>query len=82
RHVLAFWSRFRGRHKNVFKIAIQTVEKSLEMAYRDRKNKRRDFSKMWIQRINAGVRQHGIAYSRFISQAKVADVQLNRKVPS
>ncbi|CAM9148612.1 unnamed protein product [Hapterophycus canaliculatus] len=71
---------YRGRSKSVFKIAIQKVEKALQQAYRDRKNKKRDFRRLWIERINAGVRQHGMPYSVFISKAKKADVELNRKV--
>ncbi|CAN0471565.1 unnamed protein product [Ascophyllum nodosum] len=71
---------YRGRSKSVFKIAIQKVEKALQQAYRDRKNKKRDFRRLWIERINAGVRQHGMSYSMFINHAKKADVDLNRKV--
>eukprot|EP00752_Nemacystus_decipiens_P002322 g2195.t1 len=71
---------YRGRSKSVFKIAIQKVEKALQQAYRDRKNKKRDFRRLWIERINAGVRQHGMPYSVFVNKAKKADVDLNRKV--
>ncbi|CAM9613669.1 unnamed protein product [Choristocarpus tenellus] len=71
---------YSGRGKNVFKIAIQKVEKALQQAYRDRKNKKRDFRRLWIERINAGVRQHGMRYSVFVNQANKAHVELNRKV--
>ncbi|CAM9304341.1 unnamed protein product [Discosporangium mesarthrocarpum] len=71
---------YRGRSKNVFKIAIQKVQKALENAYRDRKNKKRNFRRLWIERINAGVRQHGMSYSVFTNQAAKAQVELNRKV--
>ncbi|CBJ48761.1 50S ribosomal protein L20P [Ectocarpus siliculosus] len=71
---------YRGRSKSVFKIAIQRVEKALQQAYRDRKNKKREFRRLWIERINAGVRQHGMPYSVFVNKARKADVELNRKV--
>lgn len=58
---------FRGRAKNTFKAAIRRVEKGLQYAYRDRKVKKRNFRKLWIERVNAGVRQHGMSYSRFIN---------------
>lgn len=58
---------FRGRAKNTFRAAIRRVEKGLQYAYRDRKMKKRNFRKLWIERINAGVRQHGMSYSRFIN---------------
>lgn len=58
---------FRGRSKNTFRAAIRRVEKGLQYAYRDRKVKKREFRKLWIERINAGVRQHGMSYSRFIN---------------
>ena len=58
---------YRGRAKNTFRAAIRRVEKGLQYAYRDRKMKKRNFRKLWIERINAGVRQHGMSYSRFIN---------------
>ena len=54
---------YRGRSKNVFRIAIEKVEKGLQYAYRDRRTKKRNFRGLWIQRINAGVREHGMSYS-------------------
>eukprot|EP00551_Chaetoceros_affinis_P000630 CAMPEP_0203636408 /NCGR_PEP_ID=MMETSP0088-20131115/2955_1 /ASSEMBLY_ACC=CAM_ASM_001087 /TAXON_ID=426623 /ORGANISM="Chaetoceros affinis, Strain CCMP159" /LENGTH=260 /DNA_ID=CAMNT_0050490527 /DNA_START=37 /DNA_END=819 /DNA_ORIENTATION=+ len=58
---------FRGRSKNTFRAAIRRVEKGLQYAYRDRKMKKRNFRKLWIEKVNAGVRQHGMSYSRFIN---------------
>ena len=69
-----------GRRKNVFRIAIQAVERSMQYAYRDRRNKKRDFRGLWIQRINAGARMHGITYSQFINGLKKATIELDRKV--
>ena len=71
---------FRGRAKNCFRVAIQKVEKALRYAYRDRKVRKRDFRALWIQRINASVRQHGLVYSRFINGLKLAKIDLDRKV--
>lgn len=71
---------YRGRAKNCFRVAIQRVEKALQYAYRDRKNRKRDFRKLWIQRINAAVRQHGLIYSRFIAGLKLAKIDIDRKV--
>ena len=73
---------YRGRAKNCFRIAIQKVEKALRYAYRDRRTKKRDFRALWIQRINAAVREHGLVYSRFISGLKAANIDLDRKVLS
>lgn len=70
---------YRGRAKNCFRIAIERVEKALQYAYRDRKTKKRDFRKLWIQRINAAVRAEGLKYSEFISGLKKANINLNRK---
>ena len=58
---------YRGRAKNTFRAAIRRVEKGLQYAYRDRKVKKRNFRKLWIEKVNAGVRQHGMSYSRFIN---------------
>ncbi|MCR9174399.1 MAG: 50S ribosomal protein L20 [Alphaproteobacteria bacterium] len=69
-----------GRRKNVFRVAVQAVEKAEQYAYRDRRNKKRDFRALWIQRINAGVRQHGMTYSVFINGLKLAGIDLDRKV--
>ncbi|KAL7527387.1 hypothetical protein ACHAXR_001931, partial [Thalassiosira sp. AJA248-18] len=73
---------FRGRGKNCFRIAIRRLEKSWQYAYRDRKVKKREFRKLWIQRLNAGVRQHGISYSKFIAMQGKSDVTLDRKILS
>ncbi len=69
-----------GRRKNVWTVAKNAVEKGWVYAYRDRKAKKRDFRKLWIQRINAGAREHGISYSKLMGGLKAADVQINRKV--
>lgn len=71
---------YRGRAKNCFRVAIQRVEKGLQYAYRDRRNKKRDFRQLWIQRINAGVRQYGLNYSKFINGINLAGITLDRKV--
>ena len=73
---------FRGRSKNCFRIAIQKVEKGFQYAYRDRRNKKRNFRSLWIQRINAAVRVHGLVYSQFIKGIKYIGIQLNRKMLS
>lgn len=69
-----------GRRKNVWTVAKNAVEKGLQYAYRDRKAKKRDFRKLWIQRINAGVREYGMSYSQFMGAVKTAKIDLNRKV--
>lgn len=69
-----------GRRKNVWTVAKNAIEKGLGYAYRDRKAKKREFRALWIQRINAGVREYGISYSQFIGQLKAANVDINRKV--
>ena len=71
---------YRGRSKNCFRIAIQKVEKALQYAYRDRRNKKRDLRALWIQRINAAVRSEGMVYSKFINALKVAKIDIDRKV--
>lgn len=71
---------YRGRAKNCFRVAIEKVEKALRYAYRDRKTRKRDFRSLWIQRINAGVREHGMIYSKFINGLKLAKIDLDRKV--
>ncbi len=68
-----------GRRKNVYTVAKNAVEKGLTYAYRDRKNKKREFRKLWITRINAGAREHGLSYSQLISKLDTAGVALNRK---
>ncbi len=69
-----------GSRSKVFTIAKNTVEKGLQYAYRDRKNKKREFRGLWIQRINAGARQHGISYSQLIGKLTTKNIGLNRKV--
>ena len=71
---------YRGRSKNVFRVAVEKVEKGLQYAYRDRKAKKRSFRALWIQRINAATRLHDMAYSRFISGLNKAGIELDRKV--
>ncbi len=69
-----------GRIKNVYTIAKNAVEKGLSYAYRDRKNKKRVFRSLWITRINAAARQHGLSYSELINKLKTKGVEINRKV--
>jgi large subunit ribosomal protein L20 len=71
---------YRGRSKTNFRIAIEKVEKGLQYAYRDRRNKKRTFRALWIQRINAGARQHGLTYSQFINGLIKAGIEVDRKV--
>jgi len=73
---------YRGRGKNVFTVAIERVEKGLQYAYRDRRTKKRNFRALWIQRINAGAREHGLTYSQFMNGIKRAGIELDRKVLS
>ena len=69
-----------GRRSNVWTVAKNAVEKGLNYAYRDRKVKKREFRKLWIQRINAGAREHGLSYSQFMGKLTASEIQLNRKV--
>jgi large subunit ribosomal protein L20 len=69
-----------GRRKNVWTVAKNAVEKGLVYAYRDRKAKKRDFRALWIARINAGARVHGMSYSELMGKIKKAGINLNRKV--
>ncbi|HCY46465.1 MAG: 50S ribosomal protein L20 [Flavobacteriales bacterium] len=69
-----------GARKNVWTVAKNAVEKGLQYSYRDRKNKKRNFRKLWIQRINAGARQHGMSYSVFMGKVHAKGIELNRKV--
>lgn len=71
---------YQGRAKNCFRIAIQRVEKALQYAYRDRRNRKRDFRGLWIQRINAAAREHGIIYSQFMNGISKAGIEVDRKV--
>lgn len=78
--VLKLAKGFRGRHKNCYRIAIERVHKGLQYAYRDRRARKRTFRALWIQRINAGARAHGLTYSQFIRGCKEAGIALDRKV--
>ena len=69
-----------GRRKNVHTVAKNAVEKGMQYAYRDRKNKKRTFRALWIQRINAGTRQYGMSYSQFMGKVQANGIELNRKV--
>ena len=69
-----------GRRKNTIRVAKQAMEKSMQYAYRDRRNKKRDFKSLWIQRINAGVRSEGLTYSRFIHGLNKSGIKLDRKI--
>ncbi len=69
-----------GRRKNLYRTAKDAVEKAMQYSYRDRRQRKRDFRKLWITRINAASRQHGLSYSRFIHGLKEHDIQLNRKM--
>ena len=69
-----------GRRKNVHTVAKNAVEKAMQYAYRDRKNKKRTFRALWIQRINAGTRQYGMSYSQFMGKIHTNGIELNRKV--
>ena len=69
-----------GRRKNVFRVAVQAVERGLQYAYRDRRKRKSDFRGLWIQRINAGVRMHGMTYSQFINGLKKATIEIDRKI--
>ena len=73
---------FYGRRKNTIRIAKQAVEKSMQYATRDRRNKKRTFRALWIQRLNAAVRMHGLTYSRFIDGLGKAGIEVDRKVLS
>ena len=70
---------FYGRRKNTIRAAKAAVDKAGQYAYRDRKVRKRSFRALWIQRINAGVREYGLAYNRFMHGLKVAEINLNRK---
>ena len=69
-----------GRRKNTIRVARQAMEKAMQYAYRDRRNKKRDFKSLWIQRINAGVRSEGLTYSRFIHGLNKSGIKLDRKI--
>ncbi len=69
-----------GRRKNTIRVARQAMEKAMQYAYRDRRNKKRDFKSLWIQRINAGVRSEGLTYSKFINGLTKTGIKLDRKI--
>lgn len=71
---------FRGSHSKLFRTANQQVMKALRYAYRDRRNRKRDFRRLWITRINAAARQNGMSYSKLMGSLKTADIALNRKM--
>ena len=71
-----------GRRKSCFRTAVQAVEKAGQYAYRDRRNKKRDFRRLWIQRINAAARLNGLTYSTFMNGLKLSGIELDRKVLS
>ena len=69
-----------GRRKNVFRVAVQAVERGMQYAYRDRRKRKSDFRGLWIQRINAGVRPEGLTYSKFINGLTKCGIKLDRKI--
>ena len=80
KRILKLAKGFFGRKKNVWTVAKNAVEKGLVYAYRDRKQKKREFRGIWIARINAGAQLHGLSYSELIGKLKKAEIDLNRKV--
>ncbi len=78
--ILKFAKGFKGARSRLFKVANQAVMKALQYQYRDRRNKKRTFRRLWITRINAAVRNHGINYSRFIKGLAEANIAINRKM--
>lgn len=80
--VLKLAKGYRGRSGTTFKAAARRVEKALSYAYRDRRNRKRTFRALWIQRINAGVREHGLTYSQFMHGISLAGIEVDRKVLS
>ena len=78
--VLARASGYRGRAKSNFRVAVERVEKGLQYAYRDRRTRKRDFRALWIQRINAAARSHGLTYSKFINGLTRTGIEIDRKV--
>ena len=80
RKVLRRAKGYYGRRKNVFRVAVQAVERGMQYAYRDRKKRKSAFRGLWIQRINAGVRMHGMTYSQFINGLKKATIEIDRKI--
>ena len=69
-----------GRRKNTIRVAKQAMEKAMQYAYRDRRNKKREFKSLWVQRINAGVRLEGLTYSKFINGLNKSGIKIDRKI--
>ena len=80
--VLSLSKGFRGRSSTSYRIAVERLEKAMLYAYRDRRNRKRDFRSLWIQRINAAVRAHGLTYSLFMFGMRQCGIELDRKVLS
>ena len=80
KEVLAQAKGYRGRSKNCYRLALRRVEKGLQYAYRDRRNRKRDFRALWIQRINAAARAEGLTYGRLMHGLKSAGIEIDRKV--
>ena len=80
KEVLAQAKGYRGRSKNCYRLALRRVEKGLQYAYRDRRNRKRDFRALWIQRINAAARMEGVTYGQMIHGLKTAGIEVDRKV--
>ena len=78
--VFALAKGYRGRRKNVYRVAKQAVMKAGQYAYRDRRQRKRQFRQLWIVRINAGARENGLSYSKFMYGLKLAGVEMNRKI--
>ncbi|TWT15103.1 50S ribosomal protein L20 [Reyranella sp. CPCC 100927] len=78
--VLKLAKGYRGRAHNTYRTALEKVEKGLQYAYRDRRTKKRNFRALWIQRINAAVREHGMTYSAFVNGIAKAGIEIDRKV--
>ena len=78
--VLKLAKGYRESNSKLYRIALEKVEKGLQYAYRDRRKKKSNFRSLWIQRINAGVREHGLTYSRFINGLETAGIELDRKI--
>ncbi len=80
RKIIKMAKGYRGRNKSNYRIAVEKVEKALQYAYRDRRRRKRTFRGLWIQRINAAAREHGMTYSRFMGALKRAGIDVDRKV--
>src|SRR6202142_752033 len=80
KEVVKLGKSYRGRASTNFRIAIEKIEKALRYAYRDRRARKREFRALWIQRINAAVREHGLTYSQFICGLKKVGIEMDRKV--